>query len=210
MHRANRLLAGIIGLVGAVGAWGVEGDGLTPNPDKVSWARWQGRVSLGSTLLPWQVSQGHAETAGLKVDSVGLVGDYYFSRALVGHGSSGGFRTTGGLFHGPRAQLTQLNTGRSLIGSGGHALAVDRQVLGGADGAGFDSDTATLPYLGVGYSGLSLKGRWSFNADLGMMALSPGNSVKLGKVVGGTQSLDDLLRDMRLAPMLQLGVSYSF
>jgi hypothetical protein len=29
-------------------------------------------------------------------------------------------------------------------------------------------------------------------------------------VVGGTQSLDELLRDMRLAPMLQVGVSYSF
>ncbi len=207
MHRAIRLLAGIIGWVGAVGAWGVEGDGLTP------WPRWQGRISLGSTLLPWQPSLGRVEAAGLKVDSVGLVGDYYFSRALVGHGSSGGFRTTGGLFHGPRAQLPQLTqltaAGRSLAGGG--ALAADRQLLG-ADGSGGDaaSDVATLPYLGVGYSGLSLKGRWSFNADLGMMALSPGNSVKLGKVVGGNQSLDELLRDMRLAPMLQLGVSYSF
>lgn len=209
MRRANRLLTGIIGLVAAVGAWGVQGDGLTPSTDKQSWTRWQGRVSLGSTLQPWQAGPGRTEAAGLRVDSVGLVGDYYFSRALVGHRSSGGFRTTGGLFHGPRAQLAQLNAGRSLLG-GGSALAVDRQVLGSADGSGSDSDTATLPYLGVGYSGLSPKGRWSFNADLGMMALSPGNSVKLGKVVGGTQSLDDLLRDMRLAPMLQLGVSYSF
>lgn len=209
MRRANRLLTGIIGVMAAASAWSVEGDGLTPSADKLSWARWQGRVSLGSTLQPWQASQGRTEAAGLRVDSIGLVGDYYFSRALVGHGSSGGFRTTGGLFHGPRGHLTQLNAGRSLIG-GGSRLAVDRQVLGSVDGSGLDSDAATLPYLGVGYSGLSPKGRWSFNADLGMMALSPGNSVKLGKVMGGNQSLDDLLRDMRLAPMLQLGVSYSF
>jgi hypothetical protein len=127
----------------------------------------------------------------------------------VGHGSSGGFRTTGGVLRGPRAQLA---TGRLLIGNPGSALGVDRHVLGAAEGYGGDgaSDLATLPYLGVGYSGLSVKGRWSFNADLGMMALSPGNSVKLGRVVGGAQSLDELLRDMRLAPMLQFGVSYSF
>jgi len=29
-------------------------------------------------------------------------------------------------------------------------------------------------------------------------------------VVGGSQSLDDVVRDMRLAPVVQLGVSYSF
>ncbi|KNZ32472.1 MAG: hypothetical protein AD742_12060 [Methylibium sp. NZG] len=209
MRQANRLLAGIVGLVSALGAaaaWGVEGDGLTPSPDGQTWSRWQGRVLLGNTVLPWQAALGRAEAAGLKVDRLGLIGDYYFSRALVGHGSSGGFRTTGGLFHAPRAQLTPLNAGRLLIGGG----AVDRQPASGTEASALDADSATLPYLGVGYSGLSLKGRWSFNADLGMMALSPGHSVKLGKVVGGAQSLDDLLRDMRLAPILQLGVSYSF
>ena len=212
MRRTSRLLAGIVGLVSALGApavGAVEGDGLTPSGERQPGSRWQGSVLLGSTLAPWQTRLGRAESAGLKVDSFGLVGNYYFSRALVGHGSNGGFRTTGGVFHGPRAQITPLNTSRSLMGGGG-TLTVDRQLLVAGDGSGADSDTATVPYVGVGYSGLSVKGQWSFNADLGMMALSPGHSVKLGKVVGGTQSLDDLLRDMRLAPILQLGVSYSF
>ena len=31
-----------------------------------------------------------------------------------------------------------------------------------------------------------------------------------GEFVGGSQSLDDVVRDMRLAPLVQLGVSYSF
>lgn len=207
MHRAIRLLAGIVGLVGVAGAWAAQGDGLTASPDQLSWGRWQGRVSLGS-MVPWQASLGRSESMGLKVDRVGLVGDYYFSRSLVGHQISGGFRTTGGVFYGPRSQLA---AGRLSIGGAG-VLAVDRQVSGLVDGYGADaaSDVATLPYLGVGYSGLSLKGGWSFNADLGMMALSPGNSVKFGRVVGGSQSLDDVVREMRLAPVLQLGVSYSF
>jgi hypothetical protein len=68
-------------------------------------------------------------------------------------------------------------------------------------------DTPTLPYLGVGYTGLSPRGGWSFNADLGLMSLNPGNAGKLGRVFGGGQSLDDTVRDMRWSPVVQLGVS---
>jgi hypothetical protein len=38
------------------------------------------------------------------------------------------------------------------------------------------------------------------------MALNPGSGLRLGR----GQSLDDVVRDMRLTPVLQLGVSYSF
>jgi hypothetical protein len=62
----------------------------------------------------------------------------------------------------------------------------------------------------LGYTGLSSKGGWGFSADVGVMALSPGSSVKLGRVFSGNQSLDDLLREMRLSPLVQVGVSYSF
>jgi hypothetical protein len=34
--------------------------------------------------------------------------------------------------------------------------------------------------------------------------------VRFGRVFNGSQSLDDVVRDMRLAPVVQLGVSYSF
>ena len=207
MHSATRFLAGIIGLLGAASVWAAQGEGLVANPDSLSWARWQGRVSLGSSLPQWQTSLGDGEAMGLKVNSVSLMGDYYLGRSLVGHGSNVGFRTTGGVIHGPRSQITGS---RPLIGSRRAGFNVERHLIGAADGSDGPSDIATLPYLGIGYTGLSVKGGWSFNADLGMMALSPGNGVKFGKVVGGTQSLDDLLRDMRLAPVLQLGVSYSF
>ena len=71
-------------------------------------------------------------------------------------------------------------------------------------------DNATLPYIGIGYSNLSPKSGWSFSADLGVVSQSPGNVVRFGRVFGGSQSLDDVFRDMRLAPVVQLGVSYSF
>jgi hypothetical protein len=68
----------------------------------------------------------------------------------------------------------------------------------------------TVPYLGVGYSSLVAKSGWSFTADLGVVSRSPGNVVRLGRVFNGGQSLDEVVRDLRLAPHVQLGVSYSF
>ena len=62
-----------------------------------------------------------------------------------------------------------------------------------------------MPYLGVGYTGLKPHGGWRYNADLGLVAQSPG-----GMRLIGTQSLDDTIRELRLAPLVQLGVSYSF
>ena len=63
---------------------------------------------------------------------------------------------------------------------------------------------------GIGYSNLSAKSGWHFSADLGVVSQSPGNVVRFGRVFSGAQSLDDVVRDMRLAPVVQLGVSYSF
>ena len=71
-------------------------------------------------------------------------------------------------------------------------------------------DNTTVPYIGIGYSNLSTKSGWHFSADLGVVSQSPGNVVRFGRVFGGSQSLDDVVRDMRLAPVVQLGVSYSF
>lgn len=72
-------------------------------------------------------------------------------------------------------------------------------------------DQPTLqPYLGIGYSGLGGRGGgWSFNADFGLMALGAGNAVRLGRSLGG-QGLDDLVRELRLTPVLLFGASYAF
>lgn len=69
---------------------------------------------------------------------------------------------------------------------------------------------AIQPYLGVGYSGLGGRGSgWSFNADFGLMALSGNGAIRLGRPANG-QGLDDLVRELRLSPVLMFGASYAF
>jgi hypothetical protein len=151
------------------------------------------------------------ERTGLQVSSVGLLGDVYFGSTPAPRATSvGGFRATSGLLIGTRS------TGPSTVApptSG--LLATDRRLFGASASpltypADPNVDTTTLPYIGIGYSNLSTKSGWHFSADLGVVSQSPGNVVRFGKVVGGSQNLDDVVRDMRLAPVVQLGVSYSF
>jgi hypothetical protein len=73
------------------------------------------------------------------------------------------------------------------------------------------SDLPTVqPYLGIGYSGMGARGSgWSFNADFGLMALGSSNAVRLGRTASG-QGLDDLVRELRLSPVLLFGASYAF
>jgi hypothetical protein len=67
-----------------------------------------------------------------------------------------------------------------------------------------------IPYLGVGYTGLSLKNGWGFTADLGMALENPGSAARAGRALFGNQGFDQALRELRLSPMLQVGVSYTF
>jgi hypothetical protein len=93
---------------------------------------------------------------------------------------------------------------------------VDRRVFGATPtGPSYATDPAndssgTLPYIGVGYSSLAARSGWSFSADLGLVSLAPSNAVRFGRVFGGSQNLDDVVRDMKLTPVIQLGASYSF
>jgi hypothetical protein len=210
MRCTQRAVAGIVAIAFASAAWATSGDGLKANADDLPWARWQGRVSFGFTAPAWRTSFGGSDPAGLRVNGVSLAGDYYFTDSLIGRGISGGFRTTGGLILGPRSQAT---TGQPTLGALGTGFSVERRLLGPATTAPYvdpTADTAPVPYLGLGYTGLSLRGGWSFSADLGLVALSPGSAVRLGRVFSGTQTLDDMVREMRLAPVLQMGVSYAF
>jgi hypothetical protein len=68
----------------------------------------------------------------------------------------------------------------------------------------------SMPYLGIGYTDYSLKSGWGFWADIGLVVQSPGNAAGLGRVLLGTQGVDDLMRELRLTPLLQLGINYAF
>ena len=198
MRKTVWMLAAAIGLVAAP-AMALEGDSVSLNPDQLPWGRWQGRLSLGTTAASWRPG-----TEVGKVSSASLMGDYYFGRSLVGPGSAGGFRATSGLIFGPRSSLATGQPG--LLA--GNAFSIGGRLFG-QSAMPYTSDTigdsATLPYLGVGYTGASARSGWSFSADLGLVAQTPGG-IKLIR----SQSLDDAIRDMRLAPLVQLGVSYAF
>lgn len=184
----------IFGLFAAVAAQASDGAGITPSAEQFQWARWQGRMSIGT------------EPAGLKLNTVSLMGDYYFTGSLLGARRTGGFRATSGLLLGPRTQSWLGQPGLNAGSSFSIATQVFGQVASLPAAGETPGDNATVPYLGLGYTGLSLRGGWSFNADLGLVARSPGNVVKFGR----NQSLDDTLRELRLSPLLQFGVLYSF
>ena len=146
---------------------------------------------------------------GLQVQGLSLMGDVYFGGSRA---TAGGFRATSGVIYGSRTSLA----GMSAMAPASGLLNVDRRLFGASPAAlGSPTDpinesSGTLPYLGIGYSSLAPRSGWSFSADLGLVSLAPGNAVRLGRVFGGSQNLDDVVRDMRLTPVLQLGVSYSF
>ncbi|MBI5259679.1 MAG: hypothetical protein HY855_24465 [Burkholderiales bacterium] len=95
-------------------------------------------------------------------------------------GQTGGLRLTGGLLLNPR------------------------QSVAGGDARG------TWPYFGVGYAGSGERGDWGFSADVGLAAQNPGAASRLGRVFNGSVDLNDALRELRLQPMIRLGVTYSF
>ena len=206
MCKTAWMLVGSISLAVAAPVMAADGEGLSPSSGQLPWARWQGRLSLGVNATPWRLG---VESPALKLSSASLMGDYYFGRSLTGSGRLGGFRATSGLIFGPRGVLSAGQPSQAS----GNTFSIGSHLLGQTpmpyttDAAG---DNATLPYLGFGYTGLAARSGWSFSADLGLVAQSPGNAVRLGRVVSGGQSLDDVVRDMRMAPLLQFGVSYSF
>ncbi|HEV7577116.1 MAG TPA: hypothetical protein VGO85_13830 [Caldimonas sp.] len=189
-----------------------EGEGLAANADRVPWARFQSRIAYAPGAPGWRADLAPLERSGLKVGSVGLLGDVYFGSTEAARATSaGGFRATSGVLIGPRSPWL----GAAAAPPSNGLLAIDRRLFGAsANAAAYPADSAlesaTVPYIGIGYSNLSGKSGWSFSADLGVVSQSPGNVVRFGRVFGGSQSLDDVVRDMRLAPVIQLGVSYSF
>ena len=188
-----------------------DGTGLTTDADRLPWARFQGRLGYAPGAPGWRAELAPAERSGLQVGSLGLLGDVYFGASKPNAGPIDGFRATSGVLIGARspwlgafsttAPSGLLGSGRRLFGASGAAVATT---------ADTSADSSTVPYIGIGYSNLSPKSGWSFSADLGVVSQNPSNVVRFGRVFGGSQSLDDVVRDMRLAPVVQLGVSYSF
>jgi len=73
---------------------------------------------------------------------------------------------------------------------------------------GAELAAGTWPYVGVGFTGAWPRHGWGFTADVGLG--SRGNGLSLNPAGNDGGGLDDVLRELRLSPVLQLGVTYAF
>jgi hypothetical protein len=185
-------------LVAAAPTWA---QGLSLDENALFGPRLQARVGLNtSAALTDGGNASWQQQAGV------LLGDYYFSRARLGQGQvNSGFRATSGVLLGQRSLA--LGTPAFAHG-GGLGLTTLRQPRVALPGLEVASEPwAAVPYVGVGWSGVSVRGGWGVSADFGFAGRSYGSG---GLRINGGQSLDDLLRELRITPMVQVGVSYAF
>lgn len=195
----------LLGLSPALHAAEPSLSGLQTSPS------WQARLQLSSLAMnPSTLPSGldaSAHTAS-RLLSASLLGDYYLTGSGLG-GVHGGLRATGGLMLGTLSQ----NNASLAMGSGAgplsQGLTVGQRSLTpwSVEREANDPFTSTS-YLGIGYTGRSLRGGWGFSADLGLMSGNMSNSLRLGN--NRAQGMEDLLRDLRFKPVLQLGLSYSY
>jgi hypothetical protein len=184
-----------------------EQPGLRADTDSLPWPRVAARLGLSMSPASTTTSPGLFDANMLRgpsqLASLNVLGDLYFA-------NSHRFRATGGVLLGARA-LPWSNSAL-LATQPGTALVVGRTAPWAPDESAADvGETAhSVPYLGIGYSDAPVRGGWGFSADFGVLALTPRPAVRLGRVFSGQQSFDDLLRELRLTPSVQVGVSYSF
>lgn len=188
-------------LTGTSGAQTAEGLAGKLTLDPQAWPRLQGRLQL-STLD----SADRAYNSGApRLLSASLLGDYYLTGSLLGPRSSGGLRATSGLLMGPMSHTLGAHALYAPSGLSVQRLSLNHGQLN------LDSTEArsTLPYIGIGYTGQDTSGHWSFKADFGLVGLDS-KAVRLGRSPGLSPSLDDLLRDLRFKPVIQVGLNYAF
>ena len=189
-------------LVAAASAAADSGQGLSVDADRLDWPQWQARLQMATE--PLAPTLGSFEGASLRPRSAALFGDYYVARPYIGQ--AGGLRVTSGLVLGTRGAV--FGPGQATPAGSFAVSAQARPNLGSTWGDPSADGTLAWPYLGIGYSDISVRGGWGFSADLGLAAQSFGLFRTARSL--GNQSLDDVVRDMRLTPVLQLGVSYRF
>lgn len=194
--------------------WAVDGPGLQAANSSWFHGRWQARIELSQGLiarLPFDRYQLAADSSHSSVRRLSVLRDYYFDwddDTATAPAAVSGLRATGGLVVATRGAATSPSPRRSSVSGLPPQGLAGRTMAGGWPNS--NSDLVSVPYVGVGYTELPIRTGWGFRADLGLMALRPQSAVKFGSALSGPQVLDDLLRDMQLSPLIQIGVSYSF
>jgi len=173
-------------------------EGLVPPAADLLWPQWQARIAVQmAALSPLALSSLLDTTAGARaLQGASVLGDYIFAAP-----SFGSFRATGGLLIGNArgAPLLSAAAGPRL----GVSLQSGAAAVPGQDAAG------TLPYLGLSFSSAALLPSLSVSADIGWVAGQSSSLAGGGRPLFGTQA-NSGLRDLRVSPVLQLGLRYAF
>lgn len=197
---AASFIAAVTGLLAPVSALAYQG--LVATAGEWLWPQLQARITVQTAALtPMELSRLYepGASAARGVQGGSLLGDYVFATP-----SFGNFRATSGVMLG--------GPGGAPVLSAVPIARVGINVLdSGVAGNNWAADSpSTLPYLGLGYSSASLWRSLSVSADVGLVAARPAGLSGVGRAVLGNQAMEAAVRDLRLAPVLQLGVRYSF
>jgi hypothetical protein len=192
-----------MGMVLALPLLAQSADGLVAPSAEALWPQWQARVTVQSAAIsPLSMSgllrQLDTAAAPRAAQGGALLGDYYFAQP-----SFGSFRASGGLMVG--------STGGAplLTGLAAPSLGISLQSLAGAGTVGTES-AGTVPYLGLGFVTAAWRNSLALTADLGWVAGQPSAIGGVGRALFGNQGWETALREIRLAPVVQLGVRYAF
>ena len=188
-------------------------DGLKVDKIGGFWSPLQTRLQINAVVLDTSAAAPAARAWNAPPPlAASLAGDYYLSRDPQDPGlPRSGLRASSALLiRQPGVSLSELAwSSRSMSSfAAPHRLALGN--LGGNPYDGAQQNVNALPYLGIGYSDYSLKTGWGFWADIGVVVQNPGSAAGLGRTLYGSQGFDDLVRELQLAPMVQVGVNYSF
>lgn len=180
-----RLLVGWIAAACASAAL-AAGNGLMVSPDALDGAHWRARLVLDQPM-PLGSALAANWVLGSEPLTGRLFGEYRLDDLRFGH--AGGFSLTSGVL---------LNLRR--VGAAG---------VGMTPGFGPDSASVAQPYAGIGYWGGGAHGDWGFSAEFGLAAQNPGAAGQFGRMFNGV-SFGDTVRDLRLRPLVRLGMNYAF
>ncbi len=169
-----------------------QAEGLKLRPDAQPWPQWQAR--LGVVAPSKQGLQINPASPTSAPRAAALLGDYYFTGpGFDPKRVGGGLRATTGWLYGGSAALGLSQASRVSWLS----PTVQPSLLSG------NGRPIHAAYIGIGYTGLSLKHGWGVLADVGVLSAPALASSGLGDT-------DFSIRNDRLTPTVRLGMSYAF
>ena len=189
-----------------------QGDGLTATPISVPWPRWQSRGRAGTPRRGWRAELAPIEPAACRLSARQPARRLLLRRRPGRRGAaqrrlSRHQRPAGRPARGAGARPTGARRRRSGVGV--ERRACSAVAAAPAMPAERRRQRAALPrprlQRHVAARRLELQRRPRAGGA------EPGQRLRLGaRCTAARRALDDLLRDLRLSPVLQLGVSYAF